>query len=159
MNSPSRSARLDGTSDDISLTLGDPLASATSDDLSRLGEHLPPATPDLSEHHPNIRARFRKPSARVLAGPTITSRLRELSTDTFVISDDKNHLFGQHIDLGPVETTLSNRPGRPMLETIKAFADLTPQTLDLIVKDYHGRVVFPNLKVKIPRCNDQECAD
>ena len=85
-------------------------------------------------------------------------RRRERSTD-HLASPVENHLFGQHIDLGPVETKLSHRPGRPMLETIKAFADLTPQTLDLIVKDYHGRVVFPNLKVKIPRCNDQECAD
>ena len=144
----------DGAKDDIPLPLEVPLTSAASDSIFQPGEHPPPANPDLSEHHPNIKTYFHQPSARVLTGPTITNRLRELSADPPATPGDQNRLRGQHIGIGPVETTLLCEPGRPMLETIKAFTDLTPQTLELILKDYRGRVAFPNLKVKIPQCND-----
>lgn len=144
----------DDAKDDIPLPLEVPLTSAASDNIFQPGEHPPPANSDLSEHHPNIKTYSHKPSARVLAGPTITNRLCELSADPPATSGDQNRLRGQHIRIGPVETALLCEPGRPMLETIKAFTDLTPQTLELILKDYRGRVAFPNLKVKIPRCND-----
>lgn len=142
---------MDRVNDNIPLPLEDPLA---RDSLVRPGEHPSPATPDLSEHHPNIETRFHKPSVRVLAGPTITNCLCELSVDPPANSGDQNCLSGQQMDLGPAETTLLCNPGKSMLETIKVLADLTPQTLELILKDYQGRVTFPNLKVKIPQDND-----